>query len=126
MTISVKPKAIELTLSDGVTKVLVHEPRSGELAAFLRAVPALVAIGKLLQGTSKEDMLAGPPVEDEELENIYPLLAFMTQYDAGDGPQSLTVAEFKDLPVWDGIVMLKTFAAFVPKNQIPNPEPSTS
>jgi hypothetical protein len=128
MALSIKAKAIEVLLSDGVTKVLVYEPRTSDLPLFLRAIPALSAMGKLLKGVDKEEVLAMPeaPVKDEDLADIYPLLAIMTQYTDETGERSLTVDEFKSLPVWDGIFILKTFTAFVPKSMSPTLTPEQS
>jgi hypothetical protein len=128
MALSIKRKAIELTLSDGKTQVVVAEPSTRDLATFLRAMPSLAAMGKLLSGVSKETLLlqAEAPVKDADLEDIYPLLSVMAQYRDESGLHPFTVDEFKDLPVWDSIVVLQTFAAFVPKNLKPSPAPSAS
>lgn len=128
MSLQVKTKAIELILSDGVTPVYVHSPKTGDLPAFLRGIPALSAMADLLKGTDKS--VSTIPVKDEDLEDIYPLLTSMVEYKDETGAfQPMTLEDFKGLPVWDSIMILEAFTAFVPKNLTPSPvflEPTSS
>jgi len=113
-----KAKAVEVTLSNGEI-VMVHEPRMADLGTFLRALPALTAISKASGAAqATEDGILGVPADipDSALEGIFPLFAVMTD---------ITVADFKDLPLYDGMAVLAAFSAFVPKNlTAATPEPT--
>lgn len=105
----VKPKAIEIELSDG-QKVIVHAPKTGEMGTFLRAMPALQALARSFQSAQPQDGgVTGMPVNisDVELEPIFPLFAVMT---------NISVEEFKDLPLPDGMACLQGLTLFTPKN----------
>lgn len=105
----VKTKAIEVELSDG-QKVIVHAPKTGEMGTFLRAMPALQALARSFQSATPTDGgVTGMPVNisDAELEPIFPLFAVMT---------NITVQEFKELPLPDGIACLQGLTLFTPKN----------
>ena len=120
MSLQVKTKAIKLILSDDATAVYVHSPAVEDLPIFLRGIPALSSMAELMKGADRSSVTL--PVQDSELEAIYPLLTSMVEYEDETGVmQPLTVEDFKALPVWDGIMILQTFTAFVPKNLSPSP-----
>lgn len=102
---AIKPKAFQVTLSDGSEHV-VHEPKVKDMGAFLRALPSLVAIARVFS-TTKDNLGLQANIPDAVIEDIFPLLAIMTD---------LSVEEFKDLPLMDGWAVMQGLTLFVPKN----------
>src|SRR5438874_1879421 len=102
-----KLRAIEVQCADG-TIITVHEPRFQDLGTFVRTTPYLERLGAALRAVGKTDGVVGVPVEftDDMLEGIYPLFAIMC---------SISVDEFKDLPLFDGLGVLSAFNEFAPK-----------
>jgi hypothetical protein len=105
--VKVKAKAIEIVLSDG-QKIIVHAPMTKDMGTFLRALPALTSFSRAFQAVrDAQDGLLGMPVDvsDETLQGIFPLLAVMTD---------ITVEEFTDLPLSDGMAIMAGLALFAP------------
>lgn len=110
-------RAVKVQLTNG-GELIVHDPPTQYLTVFLKSLPALQAIGKIIEKSRQEadGILGLPEVPDQSAEGLYPLLAIMTDVQEGDTHRSLTVDEFKALPVWDGIAVFKAFNALVPTN----------
>lgn len=111
-------RKVEVELSNGL-KVAVHDPPAEELGTFLKALPALSAIAKIMEASQQasEGVLGLPDIPNASIEGIYPLLAIMSD---------ITAEEFKRLPVWDGMAILMAFSALVPKNFMTAPAVLTS
>lgn len=100
-----KLRAIEVRCTDG-TVITVHEPRTEHLGVFLSALPSLRLIAKATTA-AQQDGVIGVPIDipDRAIEGIYPLFAIMC---------TISVDEFKALPLWDGLGVLNAFGEFVP------------
>ena len=110
----VKNKAVEVLMCDGQV-IMVHAPQMKDLPAFFQALPSLSAFSAAMNAVSQaQDGLMGLPVNipPSVMEGIYPLLSVMAD---------MTVEEFQELPLWDGMAILTAFNAFVP-----NPVPATA
>jgi|WetSurMetagenome_2_1015567.scaffolds.fasta_scaffold369096_2 hypothetical protein len=107
----VKRRAVEVTLSDG-QKVMVFEPKTGDMGTFLRALPALTSISKAFIATAEaQDGVQGMIIDipDSTYEGLFPLIAVMTD---------MTVEDFKDLPLFDGMALMNGLSVFAPKNPL--------
>jgi hypothetical protein len=105
----VKLRAVEITLSDGQI-VMVHEPRMSEMGAFMRALPALTSLTQAFTAANEAaGGIQGMQVDiaDSVYEGIFPLIAMMADMDE---------AEFKDLPLFDGMALMRGLTVFAPKN----------
>lgn len=103
----VKLRAVEVHLSNGEVQI-VHEPRMQDLGVFLRALPSLMVISRAMAAVNMtEEGVIGAPVDipPAAVEGIHPLFAVMCD---------MTVEDFKNLPVWDGIGVLNALGQFVP------------
>lgn len=113
----IKLRVVEVTLRDG-TVITVHEPRMQDLSLYLRSLPALSALGRALAKLDlSEAGIEGVPVDisDRVLEGIYPLFAVMS---------NITVEEYKNMPVMDGLGILTAFISFLPKAKAETTSPS--
>jgi len=112
-TEEVKQRAIEVTLSDGKTKIFVHEPQVSDLPFYLSAVPAMPVLFRALRSAGNKDgaNIIGlmSELSDATMASVYPLLSSMT---------GTTIDGFKKLSVWDGIAILNAFVELLPKNPI--------
>lgn len=111
-TMKVKAKAIEVQLSDGQS-VIVHEPKIRDMNVFLSALPALFTLSKAFENAKQAgDGVMGMPTEipQSALDGVFSLLAVMTD---------ITLAEFNDLPLFDGMAIMKGMSFFTPKNPTP-------
>lgn len=105
----VKNKAIEVVLSDKQV-VIVHAPRMKDLNVFLSALPSLAAISDAFEKIQESiSGVQGMPIDvpDSAYDGIYKLLAIMSDID---------VEDFKELPMFDGLAILRGLNEFIPKN----------
>ncbi|MCI0551267.1 MAG: hypothetical protein L0287_09950 [Anaerolineae bacterium] len=121
---NIKVKAIEVQLSDGQT-VIVHEPKVKDMNVFLNALPALHALSESFANAQQAtEGVQGMPTEIPQaaLDGVFSLLAIMTD---------VTLNEFNELPLFDGLAIMKGLSVFTPKNptfpavepEIPQTEP---
>ena len=105
----IKRRAIEVELSDGQL-VYVFEPKTADMGTFSRALPALQSVAKAFQVSNETaDGVMGMSVNipDSAYEGLFPLIAVMS---------NITVDEYKALPLFDGIALLRALTVFAPKN----------
>lgn len=103
-------RAFEVTFGNGET-MLVHEPRSRDMAIVLRAMPAVKAMGVAFDAfQSANEGIAGVPIDlpGGTIESLHPLFAAMCD---------LPVSDFEDLSIWDSMALVTAFGALTPKNQ---------
>lgn len=98
-------RAIRVICADK-SEIIVHEPTVENFGTYLRAMPALREIQRGFKAAVEETNMAAAPVRDELLEPIYPLFAIMC---------SITVDQFKALPLFDGLAVLNALSEFLPK-----------
>lgn len=114
-----KRRAIEVILSNG-EKLLVHDPSVNDLPAFMNALPGLQALSKAAQVNEAASNgvlgLPGPSLAGT-IEQIAPLFAIMTE---------ITVEDFKQLPVFDGLAIIRALDALMPKNLTEDQKPTGS
>lgn len=106
----IKRRAVEVKFSND-EKLIVHEPAMQDLGVFLRAIPALNALGRAFKTIDDSSQgIEGLPVEisDSVLERIFPLFGVMCE---------MTTDEFKKLPLWDGMGVLRAFGEFAPNSE---------
>jgi hypothetical protein len=115
-----KLKTFEVVLSSGQVKH-VHESHMGDLATFMQAMPALSAMKRAMQAIKDSDSgiagLVQAMPSPAEYEGIFPLLAIMSD---------LTVEEFKQLPLWDGMAILGALGEFIPNEKAAESTPQAS
>ncbi len=103
----IKRRAVEVQFSNGET-LIVHEPAMRDLGKFLRALPSLNAIGRAFRAADEQaEGVMGVPLDipDSAIEGIFPLFGVMCDMAAED---------FRALPLWDGMGVLRAFGEFVP------------
>jgi hypothetical protein len=111
----IKRRAVEVTLSDG-QKVLVFEPKTSDMGTFLRALPALTSISQAFRAAAEaQDGVMGLTVDipDSVYEGLFPLIAVMTD---------MSVDDFKELPLFDGMALMNGLAVFAPNPQAVTPK----
>lgn len=111
-----KPRAIEVTLSNG-TVVFVHSPTMAEFTIYLRALPSIQALIKAVTSMGGEEGTLGViDLPDSVMNNIIPLLSRMTVFMDGDNQVPLSAEEYASLPYDDGMTILTSFISVLPKN----------
>ncbi len=108
-SMKVKLRAVKVTFSNGEDH-MVHEPRIQDISIFFRSLPALTELGKASEALEAiENGVRGIPVtiSDDIIDGIAPLFAIMAD---------ISIEEFKELPLWDGMAILEAFGEFAPKN----------
>jgi hypothetical protein len=105
----IKRRAVEIPLSDGQI-ALVFEPKTEYMGTFLRALPALQSISVAFKTSAQAaGGVVGMPVDipDSVYEGLFPLIAIMS---------NMTVEDFKDLPLFDGMALMRGLTVFAPGN----------
>jgi len=104
-----KRRAIEVILSNK-ERLLVHDPSVSDLAVFMQALPGLQSLSKAAEVNEKaaEGIMGLPqPMLDKVVDQIAPLFSIMTE---------ITVDEFKQLPMFDGLAIIQALNSLIPKN----------
>lgn len=98
-------KKIEIQFSNGEFGS-VHAPRMQDLPTFVRALPAIMAVGNAFEMAQQN---GNPPLlTDTDMDAIYQMLSIMSDDITGD--------DFKEFPMFDGFAILSAIEQFVPKN----------
>lgn len=107
-------KAVKVILSDG-RELLVHEPKTVDIPAFLKATPAFDAVSKYadaFKSISSGVIVPVPDVAPQVWDLIFPLMSIMTD---------LPIDEIKDLSAFDGIAIIEALQAMMPNFQKTSP-----
>lgn len=100
-------KAFEITLPSSGEVVTMREPRTDELPAFLRAMPALTALGKAMENQDVPGVMLPVNLSDSDLDMLYPLLAKLAGIEETD---------VRAMSLWDGMALLMGMQELIPSD----------
>jgi len=114
----IKKRAVQVTLSDKETIVTVHTPSMAQFSQFLESFPIVTMIGKAFAAVQEQSKggvvnLAAVKIDPATLDNFYPLLAILSD---------ISVEDFKDLPIEDGLSILLAYVQLLAPETLTNPE----
>lgn len=114
---NIKRKAMEIVLSDGETKVMVHAPTMSQFAEYIESFAVIQQIGTAFKELEKQSSgstisLGAVKLSPEMMEAFYPLIASLS---------NISVDEYKALPVQDGMAIMLAYVQLLAPESMANP-----
>lgn len=140
----IKKRAVQTILSDNCTIVHVHSPSMEQFTEYLDSFMVIGQIGAAFQAVQQTqggilNNLSATKIDKAMLEQFYPLLAVLSTYrtltmplgqrdmgslqdsDFEDISKPLTTAEYKDLPIDDGLGIMLAYVKLLAPESLTNP-----